>query len=79
MVSARAGVLKELRLLQAIHLIWRSYVLSKVGVFGWKLLQERIPTKVTKFSFRIISNQESYPCKNCLVVNIFLVETKLYI
>ncbi|MCI30507.1 ribonuclease H protein, partial [Trifolium medium] len=32
-------------LLYALHKLWKNDVPSKVGVFGWRLLLEKLPTR----------------------------------
>jgi hypothetical protein len=51
--------------LKAINLLWRNDVPSKVLIFGWRLLFERLPTRMTLNHRGILLNPSDMPCVFC--------------
>ncbi|XP_058762491.1 uncharacterized protein LOC131635875 [Vicia villosa] len=50
---------------QAMDLIWSAKVPSKLSIFGWRLLRDRLPTKVQLATRGIIQNEEEMLCVFC--------------
>ncbi|CAJ2652624.1 unnamed protein product [Trifolium pratense] len=53
------------RLLEAIQMMWNNNVPSKVSVFGWRLLLEKLPTRDALASKGIITNPHEFTCVFC--------------
>ncbi|CAJ2628180.1 unnamed protein product [Trifolium pratense] len=53
------------RLLEAIQMMWNNNVPSKVSVFGWRLLLEKLPTRDALASKGIITNPHELTCVFC--------------
>ncbi|CAJ2661771.1 unnamed protein product [Trifolium pratense] len=52
-------------LLDALHKLWKNDIPSKVGVFGWRLLLDKLPTRAALASKGILSNYHDLPCVFC--------------
>ncbi|PNX83328.1 ribonuclease H, partial [Trifolium pratense] len=48
----------EPQLLHALHKLWKNDVPSKVGVFGWRLLLERLPTRAALASKVVLKSKK---------------------
>jgi hypothetical protein len=51
---------------QALKKVWKANVPSKVGIFGWRLLLDRLPTREALFRKGIITNTLDSCCVFCL-------------
>jgi hypothetical protein len=51
--------------LEATTKLWRNDVPSKIKVFGWRLLLERLPTRETLHYRGILNNPHDLPCVFC--------------
>jgi hypothetical protein len=51
--------------LTALQMLWENDIPSKVGVFGWRLLLEKLPTRAALASRGILSNIRDLPCVFC--------------
>ncbi|PNX79011.1 ribonuclease H, partial [Trifolium pratense] len=45
--NERAAMNIQTQLLEALHKLWKNDIPSKVGVFGWRLLLMKLPTRVS--------------------------------
>ncbi|XP_045802312.1 uncharacterized protein LOC123895887 [Trifolium pratense] len=52
-------------LLEALLTMWKNDIPSKVGVFGWRLLLDKLPTRAALASKGILSNPHDLPCVFC--------------
>ncbi|CAJ2673626.1 unnamed protein product [Trifolium pratense] len=55
-------------ILTALHKLWKNNVPSKVGVFGWRLLLDKLPTRANLASKGILSSPHDLPCVFCFQV-----------
>jgi hypothetical protein len=53
--------------LSAVQSLWENDIPSKVGVFGWRLLLEKLPTRAALASRSILTNLHLHdlPCVFC--------------
>jgi hypothetical protein len=56
----------ESSLEQALKKLWNANVPSKVGIFGWRLLLDKLPTRDALFRKGIITNSVDSCCAFCL-------------
>ncbi|MCI25208.1 ribonuclease H protein [Trifolium medium] len=54
-------------MLEAIKKLWKNDVPSKVSVFGWRLLLEKLPTRAALASKGIITNPYEISCARVLL------------
>ncbi|GAU35675.1 hypothetical protein TSUD_162470 [Trifolium subterraneum] len=52
-------------LLYALSKLWKNDIPSKVGVFGWRLLLDKLPTRAALVSKGILSNSNDVSCIFC--------------
>ncbi|PNX66256.1 ribonuclease H [Trifolium pratense] len=52
-------------LLEALHTLWKNDIPSKVGVFGWRLLLDKLPTRAALASKGILVNSHDLSCVFC--------------
>jgi hypothetical protein len=57
----------ESSLEQALKKLWNANVPSKVGIFGWRLLLDKPPTREALFRKGIITNSVDSCCAFCLI------------
>ncbi|CAJ2672826.1 unnamed protein product [Trifolium pratense] len=67
----------------ALRKLWKNDVPSKVGVFGWRLLLEKLPTRAALASKGILTNSHDLSCVFCFQVvedcnHVFLSCHKIY-
>jgi hypothetical protein len=55
----------ESSLAQAFNKLWKANVPSKVGIFGWRLLNDKLPTREALFRKGIITNSLETCCVFC--------------
>jgi hypothetical protein len=53
-------------MVHALKLLWINNVPSKVSIFGWRLLLEKLPTKDALYNKGIITNNQERRCVLCL-------------
>jgi hypothetical protein len=49
----------------SLELMWKNNVPSKISIFGWRLLLEKLPSKETLFDKGIITNRTDRNCAFC--------------
>ncbi|CAJ2654228.1 unnamed protein product [Trifolium pratense] len=69
-VTLMATLLQQVQLqdalvLEAIQRLWKSDVPSKVNVFGWRLLLNRLPTRTALHHRGILTNHHELSCVFC--------------
>jgi hypothetical protein len=66
LLDLRQVELQDAHVLEVIQRLWKSYVPSKVNVFGWRLLLNRLPTRATLHHCGILTNHHELSCIFCL-------------
>jgi len=64
---------KAANLSHILALVWKSWAPSKVCVFLWKLLLDRIPTRMNLLRHGVLRDQEASLCVFCGVERRMLV------
>ncbi|MCH79472.1 putative non-LTR retroelement reverse transcriptase [Trifolium medium] len=65
LLANRQGVDLDPDMLNAIRKLWLNDIPSKVAVFGWRLLQERLPTRLALHNRNILLNVQDLACGLC--------------
>jgi hypothetical protein len=60
------AVVLEQEVLEAIRKLWKNDVPSKIKVFGWRLLLQRLPTREALHNRGILNNHFDLSCVFCL-------------
>ncbi|CAJ2658481.1 unnamed protein product [Trifolium pratense] len=58
-------VVLESNVLDAIQKLWKNDVPSKVNIFGWRLLLEKLPTRAALHHRGILNNPHDISCIFC--------------
>ncbi|CAJ2651419.1 unnamed protein product [Trifolium pratense] len=65
LLNLRKVELQDAHVLEAIQRLWKSDVPSKVNVFGWRLLLNRLPTRAALHHRGILTNHHELSCVFC--------------
>ncbi|CAJ2635642.1 unnamed protein product [Trifolium pratense] len=65
LLNLRQVQLQDALVLEAIQRLWKSDVPSKVNVFGWMLLLNRLPTRAALHHRGILTNHHELSCVFC--------------
>jgi hypothetical protein len=52
-------------MVHSLELMWKNNILSKISIFGWQLLLEKLPTREALFNRGIIINSTEKRCVFC--------------
>ncbi|MCH91379.1 putative ribonuclease H protein, partial [Trifolium medium] len=55
----------ETNTVKALKTLWKNNVPSKFSIFGWRLLLEKLPTRVALYNKGIITNTHDICCVMC--------------
>jgi hypothetical protein len=66
LLDLRQSVVLEQEVLEAIIKLWKNDVPSKIKVFGWRLLLQRLPTREALHHRGILNNTNDLSCVFCL-------------
>jgi hypothetical protein len=53
------------RMLVFVEMLWKNNVPSKISIFGWRLLLEKLPTREALFGKGVITNNTERCCVLC--------------
>jgi hypothetical protein len=69
LLQGRNAVIVEPNVLGAIQKLWKNDVPSKVSVFGWRLLLQKLPMRAALNHRGVLINPHDLPCVFCFQVS----------
>ncbi|GAU10909.1 hypothetical protein TSUD_426860, partial [Trifolium subterraneum] len=63
--EVQGGTVRPVAQITVLASLWKSWAPLKVVVFSWKLLQDRIPSRLNLLRRRVFPNPESALCALC--------------